>query len=159
MEILKYSEKDLPEMIEIWNEVVKSGDAFPQENGLDIDSGKDFFAKQDFTGIAKLDGRVVGLYILHPNNVGRCSHQANASYAVRQDIRGKHIGEALVKHSLEAAAKSGYKLLIFNAVVKGNDSAVHLYEKLGFVRIGEVPGGYKAKNGEFLNTYMYYHKL
>ena len=31
-------------------------------------------------------------YILHPNNIGRCGHIANASYAVSSKSRGLHIG-------------------------------------------------------------------
>lgn len=34
------------------------------------------------------DGQIVGLYILHPNNVGRCGHLCNASYAVDAWKRG-----------------------------------------------------------------------
>ena len=91
----KYTEEDLPQMIQIWNEVVEDGIAFPQEDLLTADTGKVFFASQTFSAIEEdVDtGKVYGLYILHPNNVGRCSHICNASYAVRQDARGLHIGE------------------------------------------------------------------
>lgn len=93
--IRKYTEEDLPQMIQIWNEVVEDGIAFPQEDLLTADTGKVFFAGQTFSAIAEdVDtGKVYGLYILHPNNVGRCSHICNASYAVRQDARGLHIGK------------------------------------------------------------------
>ncbi len=93
--IRKYTEEDLPQMIQIWNEVVEDGTAFPQEDLLTADTGKVFFASQTFSAIAEdVDtGKVYGLYILHPNNVGRCSHICNASYAVRQDARGLHIGK------------------------------------------------------------------
>lgn len=43
--------------------------------------------------VAEEDGKIYGLYILHPNNVGRCGHICNASYAVSSDARGRHIGE------------------------------------------------------------------
>ncbi len=91
----KYTEEDLPQMIQIWNEVVEDGIAFPQEDLLTADTGKVFFASQTFSAIEEdVDtGKVYGLYILHPNNVGRCGHICNASYAVRQDARGLHIGE------------------------------------------------------------------
>lgn len=36
---IRYTEKDLPEMIEIWNEVVEEGGAFPQEDYLTRESG------------------------------------------------------------------------------------------------------------------------
>ena len=80
MKIRKYQETDLPEMIAIWNEVVEDGIAFPQEEGLTEETGKAFFAAQSYTGVAEEDNRIVGLYILHPNNIGRCGHICNASY-------------------------------------------------------------------------------
>ncbi len=157
--VTEYEEKDLPRLVEIWNEVVEQGMAFPQENLLTLNEGRDFFSSQSFTGAAKTeDGQVVGLYILHPNNVGRCGHQCNASYAVDTTLRGQKIGEKLVRHCLQQAAQIGYKLLIFNAVVEGNDRAIQLYEKLGFQRIGRVPGGFCAKDGMH-DTFMYYHTL
>ena len=36
---------------------------------------------------------------LHPNNVGRCGHICNASYAVSSDARGKHIGQTVLEGS------------------------------------------------------------
>ena len=41
--IRKYSEKDITQMLEIWNEIVEEGIAFPQENTLDKNSAKEFF--------------------------------------------------------------------------------------------------------------------
>lgn len=71
MKIRKYSENDVPAMIRIWNEVVEEGVAFPQLELLDKESGRAFFAAQTYCGVADDNGTVVGLYILHPNNVGR----------------------------------------------------------------------------------------
>lgn len=154
-----YKDTDLKEMIEIWNEVVEEGVAFPQDECLTEQSGREFFEKQDFVGVARCEEKVVGLYILHPNNVGRCGHHANASYAVRKNLRGMHIGEKLVKHSLEQAKELKYRLLIFNAVVKGNDSAIHLYRKLGFQVVGEIPKGFLLKTGVYQDTIVFYHEL
>ena len=70
----EYTPRDMGEMIRIWNEVVMEGIAFPQEECLDAESGTAFFASQSYTGVAEIDGEVKGLYILHPNNVGRCGH-------------------------------------------------------------------------------------
>ena len=50
--IREYCEKDLGEMIRIWNEVVEEGIAFPQEELLTLDSGKEFFSSQTYTGVA-----------------------------------------------------------------------------------------------------------
>ena len=66
-----YALSDLPEMTAIWNEVVQAGRAFPQDEPLSPQEAAAFFGSQSFTGIAELDGRVAGLYILHPNDIGR----------------------------------------------------------------------------------------
>lgn len=159
MEIRKYREQDLPEMTRIWNEVVEEGVAFPQLELLDEKTGKEFFAAQTFCGVAEDEGKVTGLYILHPNNVGRCGHIANASYAVDSSARGKHIGEKLISDCLIQARKAGFKLMQFNAVVESNIHARHLYERLGFVRLGTIPNGFLMKDGTYQNICLYYYEL
>ena len=146
-------------MIDIWNEVVEDGIAFPQEDLLNEVSGKVFFGSQSYTGVADDDGKVVGLYILHPNNVGRCGHICNASYAVSSKYRGKHIGEKLVTDCLAKAKDLGFRVLQFNAVVESNVHARHLYERLGFVQLGNIPGGFRMKDGHYENICPYYHTL
>ena len=160
MLIRAYKASDLPEMIAIWNEVVEAGDAFPQEEPLDADSGAAFFASQSYCGVAEdEDGTVCGLYILHPNNVGRCGHICNASYAVSGSRRGQHIGEKLVLDCLAQAKRLGFRVLQFNAVVESNIHARHLYERLDFIQLGTIPGGFRMKDGHYENICPYYHKL
>ncbi len=143
-----YQASHISSAIDIWNTVILDGVAYPQLDYLDEKTGDEFFKSQDYTGIAvdNNTGEVVGLYILHPNNVGRCSHISNASFAVRKDMRGQKIGEKLIIHCKEQAKKCGFRLMQFNAVVKSNHSALHLYEKLGFVRLGTIPGGFRLDN-------------
>ncbi len=157
--IRAYTKDDVDAMSEIWNEVVEEGIAFPQEDYLDHVSGIDFFSQQIYCGIAEENGEVVGLYILHPNNVGRCGHIANTSYAIKSGYRGKHIGEMLVKDSIEQARKHGFTILQFNAVVESNIHARHLYERLGFAQLGTIPKGFRMKDGHYENICPYYHTL
>lgn len=159
MQVRKYTKQDLPDMIRIWNEVVEDGIAFPQEEMLDAESGDAFFASQSYCGVAEEDGKVYGLYILHPNNIGRCGHICNASYAVSSDARGRHIGEMLVKDCLRMGCELGFRVLQFNAVVESNVHARHLYERLGFVQLGTIPGGFRKKDGHYENICPYYHEL
>ena len=73
MTIREYHDADLDGMIAIWNEVVEAGDAFPQEEPLTHETGTGFFASQTYVGVAVGEGgKIMGLYILHPNNIGRC---------------------------------------------------------------------------------------
>ena len=159
MLVRKYEDKDLPEMIRIWNEVVEEGIAFPQEELLNEKSGAEFFSSQSYTGVAEVDGKVLGLYILHPNNVGRCGHICNASYAVSSEARGRHIGEKLVLDCLKVGKEIGFSVLQFNAVVESNTHARHLYERLGFIKLGTIPGGFRMKDGHYENICPYYHEL
>ena len=74
--VREYQKEDVPAMRAIWNEVVAEGAAFPQTEAPEM-------------------GRIVGLYILHPNNVGRCGHIADASYAVAENLRARRLYERL----------------------------------------------------------------
>ena len=160
MNVRPYRPADLPDMIRIWNEVVEDGVAFPQTEPLDDQTGRDFFAAQTLSAVAEDEnGTVLGLYILHPNNIGRCGHIGNASYAVSRGSRGLHIGEALVKDSLVQAGKHGFRVMQFNAVVANNIHARHLYERLGFHQLGVIPGGFLMKDGHYEDICPYYHEL
>ena len=121
----------------------------------------EFFSSQSFTGLAvdRDTGEIVGLYILHPNNVGRCGHICNTSYAVKSGLRGRHIGEKLVLHSMEQGKTLGYRILQFNAVVATNANALHLYKKLGFTRLGVIPGGFLMPDGSYEDIIPHYHIL
>ena len=144
-------------MAEIWNQVVEDGVAFPQEEGLTGAEAAEFFAAQTVSAVAEDEqGNVKGLYILHPNNIGRVGHIANASYAVKSSCRGLHLGELLVKDCLKQAKALGYQILQFNAVVKSNIHGRHLYERIGFHLLGTVPGGFRLKSGENDDICLYY---
>ena len=159
--IREYEQRDMAAAMEIWNEVVRDGIAFPQVEELTEQEANDFFLSQSYTSIAEDDetGEVVGLYILHPNNVGRCGHICNTSYAVRSDKRGLHIGEQLLKDSLATGARLGFTLLQFNAVVASNIHALHLYERLGFTQLGRIPRGFRMKDGHYEDIILHYIEL
>ncbi len=151
IQVRAYTADDLSEMIRIWNEVVEDGVAFPQEELLTDTSGKAFFEQQTYSAVAEDTDThsICGLYILHPNNVGRCGHICNASYAVSRDARGKHIGEKLVTDCLEQGRAHHFGVLQFNAVVATNIHARHLYERLGFIQLGTIPKGFRMKDGHY----------
>lgn len=159
-EVRDYTEKDLPAMTAIFNEVVRDGMAFPEEDELTVDEARDFFAKQVATRIAVDENdEPVGVYTLHPNYKGRSGHIANASYSVSSACRGQHVGEKLVLDSMQQAEKAGYRILQYNAVVESNVHAQHLYERIGFHKIGYIPGGFRNVNNEYEGMYAYYIDL
>lgn len=159
MFIRKFEKSDISDMISIWNEIVLEGNAFPQEETLDEVTGYVFFSSQTYTAVAEDEGNIVGLYILHPNNIGRCGHICNASYAVSSAHRGKHIGKQLVLDCMKKGKAFGYKVLQFNAVVADNIHARHLYERIGFHQLGTIPNGFRLQNGEYTDICPYYIEL
>ena len=159
--IRKYESNDAKDAARIWNEVVEDGVAFPQEEFLTEQSGDEFFRAQTRTAVAvDLDtGKILGLYILHPNNIGRCGHIANASYAVSRGARGLHIGEKLVLDCLAEAKRAVFSIMQFNAVVATNIHALHLYKRLGFTPLGTIPRGFRRKDGHYEDIVVHYKEL
>ena len=158
IQIREYRPEDTRAAAAIWNTVVEEGVAFPQEDCLTEETGRRFFEEQSYTGIAEDDesGEVAGLYILHPNNIGRCGHICNCSYAVKAGLRGQHIGEKLVKDSLVQGKLHGFRVLQFNAVVASNTHALHLYKRIGFTPLGVIPGGFRLADGTYEDIVPHY---
>lgn len=104
----------------------------------------EFFKSQSYTGIAydEETDDIVGLYILHPNNVGRCGHICNASYAVKSIQRGKHIGEILVTDCLKKAKEIGYGILQFNAVSQLINMHSNYIKNSALYNSGVIPNGF-----------------
>ena len=78
---------------------------------------------------------------------------------MKKGMRGHHIGEKLVIHCMRKGKELGFRILQFNAVVASNRYALRLYEKLGFVRLGTIPGGFLMKDGHYEDIIPHYHVL
>ena len=158
--VIPVTPETTPAAVAIWNQVVEDGVAFPQTEPLTLEAGVTFFAEQTLTAVAVgEDGTVLGMYILHPNNIGRCGHLANASYAVERSARGRGVGEALVRDSLKQAKAYGFTVMQFNAVVATNTRALRLYEKVGFTRLGVIPKGFRLPDGTYADIVPQYIEL
>ena len=158
--VIPVTPETTPAAVAIWNQVVEDGVAFPQTEPLTLAEGAAFFAEQTLTAVAvDATAEVLGMYILHPNNIGRCGHIANASYAVARNARGRGVGEALVRDSLRQAKSHGFTIMQFNAVVATNSAALHLYEKVGFTRLGVIPKGFQLPDGTYADIVPQYIEL
>ena len=157
--IRPYEIKDIPQLTEIWNEIVDSAVAYPEEEPLNIDEAEEFFSSQTAT-ICACDGDVVlGFYILHPNGYGRRSHICNTSYGVHSNCRGKGIGKKLVLDSFKRGKEYGFKILQYNCVVSINESALNLYRSIGMVEVGRIENGYRLKDGTYCDGIIFTQQL
>ncbi|MFA6846239.1 MAG: GNAT family N-acetyltransferase [Sphaerochaetaceae bacterium] len=146
-------------MCAIWNEIVLSDKAFPQTELLEESKAYIFFLSQTYCAVAVEEDKVRGFSVLHPNGIGHCQENANASYAVEKSQRGRHIGKILVQDSLGTAKRLGFHNLQLNAVVASNTSAIHLYEELGFIGLGTLREGYKHNDGTYEDLKLFYYHL
>ncbi|MBU5333044.1 MAG: GNAT family N-acetyltransferase [Anaerocolumna aminovalerica] len=154
-----YKKEDIPFLKDIWNDILIGGVAFPGEVLYEEQTFEKMLEEQSAVTCILVNNEVAGYFILHPNNIGRCSHVANASYAISKEYRGRKLAEPLVKKSLEQAKELGFRGMQFNAVVTGNIAAIHTYQKAGFKIIGTIPQGFRLKNGVYSDMHIMYIPL
>lgn len=154
-----YQVNDLSQMCRIWNAVVAQGNVFLSWSSWMSKAAMSFFPRRAKRVSASMRILWWGCISCIRNNVGRCGHICNASFAVNQKQRGKHIGKALVLDCMKTARSLGFRILQFNAVVESNASARHLYESLGFHSLGTIPGGFLQSDGAYVNIVPYYISL
>lgn len=103
-------------------------------------------------------GAVVGtvqVLLAMPDNQ---PHRAEvAKMLVSRAARRRGVGEALMRAAEAAARQAGRSLLILDTV--SGSPAARLYERLGWVRVGDVPGYALWPDGRPCSTTFYYRDL
>jgi len=160
MNIRLANEHDQDFIWSIFHAVVTEGDAWafdadtPREVAMDY-----WFHPGTRAYVAEKDGRVVGTYILRPNQPGHGSHVANAGYMAATEARGTGVGRAMGEHSLLEARKLGYRAMQFNFVVSTNTTAVRLWKALGFEIVGTLPGAFRHSRLGNVDVYVMFQRL
>lgn len=158
--IRKWKLTDIAQFCKIWNEIVESGNYYMGEEKLDESAMKTLCQVQTIVHCLVNEENIVGgFYILHPNQIGRGAHIANATYAVSEEFRGYGLGRRLVEDSIWQAKEHGFCGFQFNAVVSTNEVAVKLYEQLGFKTVGMVPETFRLKDGTFADLKIMFMDL
>lgn len=156
---------------EIFRATIAPGDAFVYDPNTPREEAMAYwFAKGTRTYVAELatgrvrpsdgrDGRVVGSYILRANRPGLGDHVSNAGFMVDPAARGLGVGRAMGEHALNEARRLGYQAMQFNFVISTNESAVHLWQQLGFRIIGTLPGAFRHKTKGLVDAYVMFRWL
>lgn len=143
MEIRTATDADWPQIWPIWRTVVAAGETYVWTESTEDEARALWMLPPPAEVlVATDDGTVVGTAEIRPNQVGRGSHVANASFMVDPAHGGRGIGRALAEAVIERARASGYRAMQFNAVVATNTRALVLWRSLGFVEVGRVPGAF-----------------
>lgn len=148
---------------QIWNiikQVISKGDTYVFDSRSSKEKMLAYWCGQDkHTYVAILDRIVVGTFTIKDSQPDLGSHIANASYMTSPGASGRGVGKAMGEFSLKEAKRLGYRAMQFNIVVKSNEKAIRLWEKLGFRIIGEIPEAFNHKQNGLTNAYIMYQKI
>jgi GNAT superfamily N-acetyltransferase len=126
--------------------------AFWRRVGQDVDAGhRALLVAEDSEGLCG----TVQLVLDMPDNQ---PHRADlVKMLVHRRARRRGLGAALMRAAEDVARECGRTLLVLDAVT-GGDGA-RLYERLGWVRVGEIPDYALMPRGGFCSTTYYYRNL
>ncbi|HEV2913153.1 MAG TPA: GNAT family N-acetyltransferase [Pyrinomonadaceae bacterium] len=151
---------DFDSIWQIFREVVERGDTYVYDPLTTREEARSIWMSEGVeTFVASVDGRIVGTYILRPNQTGLGSHVANAGYMVRSDAAGRGVGRAMCEHSLEEARGRGFLAMQFNMVVSTNEGAVALWKKLGFSIVGTLPRVFRHQRLGLVDAFVMHRFL
>ena len=145
---------------DIFREVVAARDTYAFDPGMSRQDALGYwFQANTRTYVAESSGRIVGTYILRPNQSGGGSHVANAAFMVAPVARGRGIGRAMAEHCLTEGRRFGFRAMQFNFVVSTNDPALRLWQKLGFKIVGTLPGAFRHPEKGYVDVYVMFRSL
>jgi L-amino acid N-acyltransferase YncA len=161
IQIRPATETDFNAMCTIFQSHVAEGETYAHGPGTSREDCWDYWFGASASSYVAVKGRerVLCMYKLQPNQVGRGGHVANASFMVSPNARGVGIGRMLGEHSLEEARRQGFLAMQFNYVVSTNSAAIHLWKRLGFAIVGTLPKAYRHRRLGYVDAYVMYRLL
>jgi L-amino acid N-acyltransferase YncA len=147
----------------IWNifhEVVATGDTYAFDPQISrAEALAYWFGTKTSSYVAEKAEKILGTYILKPNQPGAGSHVANAAFMVGANARGHGVGRAMAEHCLSEARRLGFRAMQFNFVVSTNESAIRLWRQLGFQTVGTLPGAFRHAKKGYVDVYVMFRAL
>ncbi|MEO8249989.1 MAG: N-acetyltransferase [Burkholderiales bacterium] len=105
------------------------------------------------------DGALLGTYFIKPNQAGLGAHVCNCGYVVAPAFEGRGIASALCEHSQRQAVAMGSHAMQFNLVVRTNERAVRLWQRLGYSVVGTLPGAFRHARLGYVDALVMYKRL
>jgi L-amino acid N-acyltransferase len=134
------SRQDLPEILAIYNEVIRNSTAVYTELELSPERGELWFESKRAGGypfiVSKDASGITGFGTFAEFRAPPCyQHTVEHSVHVRRDCRGQGIGRKLVTE-LMARASAMQKHIMIAGIDADNVASIKLHESLGFVNVG-----------------------
>jgi L-amino acid N-acyltransferase YncA len=160
VEIRAATAADRDAIWDIFRKVMAARDTYAFDPGMSRQDALGYWFQADTrTYVAESSGRILGTYILRPNQSGGGSHVANAAFMVACDARCQGIGRAMGEHCLSEARRLGFHAMQFNFVVSTNESAIRLWKQLGFKIVGTLPDAFRHPEKGYVDVYVMYRSL
>lgn len=156
----KFESRDWPSLWQFIEPVFRAGETCAYRPDItESDARKAWIDSHPATYVAESDGVIVGTYYLKSNQPGLGSHVCNAGYIVSEQARGKGVATLMCEHSQSEAKRMGFRAMQFNIVVSTNESAVRLWQKLGFDIVGRLPGAFNHSKLGFVDAFVMFKQL
>jgi L-amino acid N-acyltransferase YncA len=144
MRIRPAEPRDIDDLLDIRNDAILHSTALWTDEPVDRAEREAWFRRTTDEGdpilIADVDGRVAGYGTYGPwRRMSGYRHSVEDSVYVREEFQGQGIGRALVEE-LVAHARAAGKRAVFADIEAGNAGSIRLHERLGFRRVGLLPG-------------------
>lgn len=151
---------DFPEIWRIFKSVIASETTYVNRyDTTEKEARAKWMEPKAQTFVAEINQKIVGAYLIKPNQTDLGSHIANASYIVDESTRGQGVGKTLALHSIATAKNLGYRAMQFNFVVSTNFAAVNLWQSVGFKIIGTIPKAFKHSSLGYVDAYIMFQDL
>jgi len=137
-------------------------EGFPMQNPREVEDSVRYWishAVQKKTGVTALVKKeVAGMAVFYIQPFKKLAHTCLFSIVVGKKFRKMGIGSRLIKE-IEKMAKDCYQIEILRLEVYiGNDSAIRLYENLGFKQYG-VQKKFMKENGRYVDKILMEKRL
>jgi len=144
MNIRIASERDLPQIVEIYNQAVAQIGATADLSPVSVESRLGWFANHNPDAypiwVAEQSKCVLGwcsLSAYRPRRMALC-HTAEISYYVHKDHRRKGVASTLIQYAISQCPALKIKNL-FALLLEVNVPSIRILEKFGFVKWGRMP--------------------
>jgi ribosomal protein S18 acetylase RimI-like enzyme len=140
--------------------MIREGETYTLPRDMTREAALDYWcAAGHEVFVAAEDGNVVGTYFLRANQKGGGAHVANCGYVTGPEARGHGVARIMCAHSLERAKARGFRAMQFNFVVSTNERAVRLWQGLGFVTVGRLPGAFLHPRAGYVDALVMFREL
>lgn len=160
--IRPYAGDDWDNVWPVLEPVFRAGETYPYPRDISAAQAHEAWTtggKAVFVAVDESTGAFLGTYYLRSNFEGAGSHICNCGYVVAEHARGRGVAARMCEHSQVEAIARGYRAMQYNLVVSTNESAVHLWKKMGFTIIGTIPEAFRHPRFGFVDAYVMYKPL